>query len=86
MATSDDLELSAKNMQKYIGGLAVVKTMVCMLQDELDKGSATLMPQSLSSTRERPKTQILSHRPAYQRLWNKIANFVPVTPGFKPLF
>lgn len=38
-ATSDDLEMSANNMQKYIGVPAIVKAMLCMLQDEMDKGS-----------------------------------------------
>ena len=41
-ATNDDLELSAQNMQKYIGGPVMVNTMLHMLQDKLDKGSKTI--------------------------------------------
>lgn len=40
-ATSDYLQLSVENMQKYLGGPATLKTMLCMLQDELDRGFST---------------------------------------------
>jgi len=43
--TNDDLDLSEKNMQKYIGGPITIKTMLHMLQDELEKGSKTIYPE-----------------------------------------
>ena len=36
------MELSAHNMQKYIGGPIMVNTMLHMLQNELDTGSKTI--------------------------------------------
>ena len=36
-ATSDDLQLSIENMKKYISGPTTLKTMLTMLQDELEK-------------------------------------------------
>lgn len=46
-ATNDDLELLTENMQKYVGGLVRVKTMLHMLQDELDKGSKTIYLEAM---------------------------------------
>lgn len=37
-------------MQKYIGGLVVFKTMLCMLQAKLDKGFQTIYPQAMEAT------------------------------------
>lgn len=48
-ATNDNLELIAQNMQKYIGGPVMVKTMLHMLEDELDKGSKTIYPKSMQA-------------------------------------
>lgn len=46
-ATNDDLDMSIKGMKKYIGSLTRVNTMLCMLQDELDKGSKTIYPKAM---------------------------------------
>jgi len=46
-ATSDDLYLSTENMQKYIDGPTTLKTMLRMLQDEMDIGSRTIYPKSM---------------------------------------
>lgn len=46
-ATINDLQWSAENMQKYIGGPNTLKTMLGMLQDELDRGSWTIYPESM---------------------------------------
>lgn len=48
-ATSDDLQLSTKNMQKYIGGPATLRTMLCMLQDELEKGSRNIYLEAMEA-------------------------------------
>lgn len=42
-----DLELSAQNMQKYIGGPVMVKNMVHMIKNELDTGSKTIYPYAI---------------------------------------
>ena len=47
--TNDDFELSAQNMQKYIGGPVMVKTMLHMLQDEMDKGSKTIYLETMEA-------------------------------------
>ena len=47
--TSDDLQLSAKNMQRYISGPATLKTVLHMLQDELDRGFMTIYPESMEA-------------------------------------
>lgn len=49
VATSDDLQLSVENMQRYISGLATIKKMLCMLQDELDKDFRTIYPESMKA-------------------------------------
>ena len=41
-ATSDDLQLSTKIMQKYIGGPATLRRVLHILQDELDRGFRTI--------------------------------------------
>lgn len=41
-ATREDLELNTHNMHKFIGGPVKVKTMLLMLQNELDIGSKTM--------------------------------------------
>lgn len=46
-ATSDDLELSIENMQKYTGGLVMFKTMLHILQYQLYKGSKTIYPEAM---------------------------------------
>ena len=48
-ATSDDLQLSKENMQKYIGGLATLKTLWHILQDELNKGFITIYPEAMEA-------------------------------------
>ena len=48
-ATREDLELSAHNMQKYIGGHVTVNTMLHMLQNKLDTGSKTIYLDSMEA-------------------------------------
>lgn len=48
-ATNDDLEVSTEKMQKYISGPVIVKTMLRMLQDELEKGSQIIYPQAMEA-------------------------------------
>lgn len=48
-ASSDDLQLSADNMQKYIGGPATLRTVRCILQDETDTGSKTTCPDAMEA-------------------------------------
>ena len=48
-ATNDDLELNTPNIHKHIDGPVMVKTMLHMLQDELDKGSKTIYPESMEA-------------------------------------
>jgi len=39
IATSTDLAISADTMHQYVASIATLKTMMCMLSDELDRGS-----------------------------------------------
>ena len=39
ISTSPDLPISANIMHKYVVGLTALKTMMCMLSDELDRGA-----------------------------------------------
>lgn len=49
-AISDDLmQLSKKNMQKYIGGLNNLRRMFCMLQDEMDRGFRTICTEAMEA-------------------------------------
>ena len=48
-AASDDLQLSTKNMQKYIGGPTTVKIVLHKLQDELDKGFRTIYLEAMEA-------------------------------------
>ena len=43
------MELSAHNMQKYIGGPVMVKTMLHMLQDDMEKGFRTIYPETMEA-------------------------------------
>lgn len=56
--TGDELELSAHNMQKYIGGHVMVKMMVHMLQDELDKRLQDYIPKSYGGKSSLSKDKI----------------------------
>ena len=49
VATSDDLQLSAKNMQMYISGPTTLKIVLRMLHDELDKGFRTIYPEAMEA-------------------------------------
>lgn len=42
MATNIDVQVSVDNMQMYIVGLALIRTMFRMLQDALYKGSKSV--------------------------------------------
>lgn len=48
-ATSDDLQLSGNNMQKYIGGPTTLTKTLCMLQGELDRGFRTIYLESMEA-------------------------------------
>jgi len=48
-ATSDELQLSEEKMQKYIGGLATLDTMLHMLQDELERGFRTIYLEAMEA-------------------------------------
>lgn len=49
VATNADLEISANTMHQYVG-LAALKTMMCMLIDELDRDAKIVYPDA---TKER---------------------------------
>lgn len=46
-ASSDDLQMSTKNMKKYIGGPAMLRIVLLMLQDELDRGFRTICLEAM---------------------------------------
>lgn len=46
-ATKENLELNTHNMQKFINGHVKVKTMLLMLQNELDIGFKMVYPDSM---------------------------------------
>lgn len=48
-ATNDDLQLSTENMKTYIGGPTTVRTMIRILQDELEKGSRNIYPKAMEA-------------------------------------
>jgi len=47
MATNIYLQVSANNMKMYIFGLALLRTELHMLQDELDRGSKSVYPEEM---------------------------------------
>lgn len=42
VATNDDLQLNIENMKRYTTGLATLKKIFLMLQDEMDRGFRTI--------------------------------------------
>jgi len=48
-ATREDMEMTAHNMQRYIGGPVMVNTMLHMLQKKLDIGSKTIYPDAMEA-------------------------------------
>jgi len=46
-ATNDKLQLSAENMQKYIGSPTILKIVLYMLQDVLGRGLRTIYPEAI---------------------------------------
>jgi len=49
IATSSDLAISADIMQNYVIGLTTLKTMMCMLSNELDKGAQVVYPDAMEA-------------------------------------
>jgi len=49
VATNNDLQLNTKNMQRYISGPTTLTTMLCMLQDEMDRGFRTIYPKAMDA-------------------------------------
>lgn len=49
MATSTDLHVSVDNMQMYIVGLTLLKTKLCILHDELDRGSKSVYLEAMEA-------------------------------------
>lgn len=48
-ATSDELQLSTGNMQKYIGGPTTLRIVQHILQDEMDTGSKTTFSDAMEA-------------------------------------
>lgn len=46
IATSIDLSISADTMHQCVAVLAALKTMMCMLLDELDRGAKSMYPDA----------------------------------------
>jgi len=49
IATSDELQISIKNMKRYIIVPTTLKTVFCILQDELDRGFRTIYLESMEA-------------------------------------
>ena len=49
IATSPDFPINSKIMQKYVVGLATLKTMMCMLYDDLDRGAQIVYPNDMEA-------------------------------------
>ena len=47
ISIGDDLQINTKNIQRYIGGPATLHTMLCMLQDQMERGFRTIYPESM---------------------------------------
>ena len=47
IATSLDVVISEDTMQKYVAGATALKTMMCMLSDELDIGARAMYPDAM---------------------------------------
>lgn len=48
-ATNNDLQLSIEKMQKYISGPATLRTMLCILRDEMEKGSRSIYSEAMEA-------------------------------------
>jgi len=46
IATNADLEISADTMHQYVVGLTALKTMMCILSDELERGAKLVYPDA----------------------------------------
>ena len=46
IATSTDLQMSIDTMHQYVVGPTVLKTIMCMLYDELDRGARSVYPDA----------------------------------------
>jgi len=49
IATNLDLTISVDTMHKYVAGLATLKTMMCMLSEELDIGARAVYPDAMEA-------------------------------------
>lgn len=49
IATNNDLHHNAENMQRYISGPNTLSSVLCMLQDELDRGFITIYPEVMEA-------------------------------------
>jgi len=47
--TSENLVISAGTMHQYVVGPAALKTMMCMLSDELDRGARAVYPDAIEA-------------------------------------
>jgi len=47
--TSPDMPISADDMRKYVVGSTILKTMIHMLMDELDRGARAVYPNSMEA-------------------------------------
>ncbi len=49
IATSPDLEISVDTMHKYVVGPAILKTMMHMLSDELERGARAVYSDAMEA-------------------------------------
>ena len=47
IAASPDFPISADSVRKYVAGPATLKTMMCMLTNELDRGAWAVYPNAM---------------------------------------
>lgn len=65
-ATSDGLQLSVDNMQKYISGPATLRTVQRILQDEMDTSSKTTCPDAMEA-------RVRFQQESIKKFWDIIA-------------
>ena len=61
IATSLDLPISPNIMNKYVVGPTVLKIMMCMLTDELERGARAVYPNAMEARVKFQKDVTLEH-------------------------